>query len=363
MSPVKKFNANVVVFGSKHPYVVRTSQNNGVRAYLDEDEKYLNEANTISFGQDTATMFYQEKPYFTGDKIKVMKYKYGELTSLISCYLLASMGRSFSLFSWGTSSFNENVLNGVLVKVPTIASSLDIDYMEQYISLLEKEKMLQVDKFLKDSGLNDTTLTAEETAALERFRKGEVKFEERKIEELFSCKTGDVDVQRCHLNGRGTIYINSGVTDLGIIGKTDMKARVFPANTITVDMFGNAYYRDFEYKMATHAHVFSLSHLYDKLNKENGLYICAALKYFTQLFSFNNMCNWSKMKEKEVCLPIAESDEIDYDFMQHFISAQEKLAIRGVVKFKNEMLNTTETESLTMVAEPQQTYGIRTSHV
>ena len=72
----KRFDANKVVISEVgKPYVVRTSLNNGVRGYINEDEQYLNEGNTISFGQDTATMFYQEKPYFTGDKIKIVKSK------------------------------------------------------------------------------------------------------------------------------------------------------------------------------------------------------------------------------------------------------------------------------------------------
>lgn len=55
------------------PYIVRMSYNNGQKGFINEDEQYLNEGNTISFGQDTATMYYQEKPYFTGDKIKILK--------------------------------------------------------------------------------------------------------------------------------------------------------------------------------------------------------------------------------------------------------------------------------------------------
>lgn len=273
----------------------------------------------------------------------------------ILSFVLSVLKLQFSTFGYATGM--ANIIN-LTFYLPTLNNSLALDYMEQYISMLEEEKMLQVDKFLKDSGLNDTTLTAEETAALEKFRNGEVLFEERKIGDLFSCKTGDVDVQRCHLNGKGTIYINSGVTDLGIIGKTDMKARVFPANTITIDMFGNAYYRDFEYKMATHAHVFSLSHLDDKLNKENGLYICASLGYFTQLFSFNDMCNWSKMKDKEIWLPQTIGGDIDYTFMQHFISALEKLVIRGVVKYKDEVLNADgKALDFAVAAEPISSYG------
>lgn len=77
-TPKKRFDANKVTIldSGKYPYVVRTSNNNGQRGYIVEDEKYLNEGNTISFGQDTATVYYQERPYFTGDKIKVLKPKF-----------------------------------------------------------------------------------------------------------------------------------------------------------------------------------------------------------------------------------------------------------------------------------------------
>ncbi|MDU4605105.1 MAG: restriction endonuclease subunit S [Clostridium perfringens] len=76
-SSKKRFDANKVDILTKgYPYVVRTSNNNGIKGYLNEDINYLNEGNTISFGQDTATMFYQENPYFTGDKIKILKSKF-----------------------------------------------------------------------------------------------------------------------------------------------------------------------------------------------------------------------------------------------------------------------------------------------
>lgn len=109
-SPKKRFNANTITFGGKYPYVVRSSLNNGIRGYITQDECYLNPAKTISFGQDTATIFYQEKPYFTGDKIKVMSYRDCELNPKPACYLLTVMRKAFQNFAWGQSSFNENVL-------------------------------------------------------------------------------------------------------------------------------------------------------------------------------------------------------------------------------------------------------------
>lgn len=344
-SPVKKFNANAVKFGNKHPYVVRTSQNNGVRAYLDEDEKYLNEANTISFGQDTATMFYQEKPYFTGDKIKIMKFKHGELTSLISCYLLASMGRSFSLFSWGTSSFNENVLNSVLINVPTKSSYLAYNYMEQYISVLEEEKMLQIDKFLKDSGLNETTLTAEEANALEKFRKGEVKFREWKIGELFEKhelkiinpnfnKKTDLS---SHCDKEHSIPVtNAKLGDNGIMfwGKPND----FKTQSMSIDIVqngavatGKVYPQPQQTGVLWDSYLIGLTN-HTATNELLFFFSTVLEKSIRKKYYYENKAYWKLVREDEIVVPVTICGTVDYAFMQHFISALEKLIMRPVVE-------------------------------
>lgn len=135
----KKFNANSIKFGGKYPYVARSSVNNGIRGYITEDEKYLNETNTISFGQDTATMFYQEQPYFTGDKIKIMTFREKTLDKNLACYLIATMKRAFQNFSWGQSSFNENILKNIEIELPVIdKNKIDYDFIEKFITAQHK---------------------------------------------------------------------------------------------------------------------------------------------------------------------------------------------------------------------------------
>ena len=138
-TPPKRFNANTVTFGGKYPYVVRSSLNNGIRGYITQDIKYLNEAKTISFGQDTATIFYQERPYFTGDKIKIMKYRDCELYPELACYLLTTMRKAFQNFSWGQASFDENVLKNVEITLPVNDNGeIDYDYIAAFVKAKEK---------------------------------------------------------------------------------------------------------------------------------------------------------------------------------------------------------------------------------
>lgn len=109
-----------------------------------------------------------------------------------------------------------------------------------------------------------------------------------KIEELFEAANGDFDIQKIHLNGKGVVVISSGENNNGVIGKTDIPARIFSANTLTIDMFGNSYYQYEPYKIVTHARVFSLSPKENMCMSERiGLFMIAKFRFFKQIFAYN----------------------------------------------------------------------------
>lgn len=138
-SSKKKFNANSIKLDGGYPYVARSSNNNGIRGYTRQELKYLNDGKTISFGQDTATIFYQDRPYFTGDKIKIMSYLERELNMELACFLIATMRKAFKNFTWGQTSFDENVLNKVEIEMPTLGGKkIDYDFIKNFISAQEK---------------------------------------------------------------------------------------------------------------------------------------------------------------------------------------------------------------------------------
>ena len=138
-------------------------------------------------------------------------------------------------------------------------------------------------------------------------------FKEFSLGELFGASKGDVDLQQKDINGKGHYFINSGLDNRGIKGKTDRPAKVFPANTITIDFWGNAYYRDFEYKLATHNHVFSLTGEVIK-DIATGLYIESLMSEFPKMFSYNNMATWNKLKILKILLPVKKSADPDHDY-------------------------------------------------
>ena len=137
-TPKKKYNANAVMFGGAYPYVARGESNNGIKGYITEDVSYLNDGNTISFGQDTATMFYQSEPYFTGDKIKVFEPKDFKLNRHNALYCITATKKIINTFSWGATLYNVGNLENIEVEMPIQNKKLDISFMEDLIKVVEK---------------------------------------------------------------------------------------------------------------------------------------------------------------------------------------------------------------------------------
>ena len=152
-----------------------------------------------------------------------------------------------------------------------------------------------------------------------------VEWGEYKLGDLFESYNGNFDLQKEHINGLGDYVITAGLTNNGIMGKTDIEARLFDEKTITVDMFGFAFYRNFKYKIVTHARVFVLKPKFE-ITQKQGLFLTNSLHFINQKFGYENMCSWTKMKDYKIQLP-TKNGEIDFGFMEDFVGRIESYKI------------------------------------
>lgn len=375
------------------PLLTAGVENQGLARYAKRTQCPTILSNCISVsanGANSGTVFYHPEEFAVlqdAYAIKVKNYIIPDET--IGLYLAASLHKAIaSTHDWnykaGWNRIKEDIVS-LPVKTDKNGNPVvddkhkyhnegfipDFEYMEKYIEKFEQERIEELERYLVATGLNDYELTNEDIEILslsglgnhkESNREDAVKThkEMRKFKcgDLFTSQTGDTDLQQKDINGKGTIFINSGVENNGIKGMTDRPAKIFSKNTISIDFWGNAYYRDFEYKMATHNHVFSLSGDCIK-NELVGLYIVSQMKYITNLFSYGNMGTWTKIKKLFVLLPIQTNNDNnpvidetrkyhpdgyipDWDFMEKYIKAIEKIVIADVVKFKDTVINRTK---------------------
>ncbi len=156
-----------------------------------------------------------------------------------------------------------------------------------------------------------------------------IKWGEFKLGDLFEASNGDFDIQKRHINHKGEFVITAGLSNNGVLGQSDIKAKIFESHTITIDMFGCTFYRSFPYKMVTHARVFSLKPKFE-INHKIGLFLSTLFFGYPKKFGYENMCSWVKIKNDKVILPLKPTantqtlDDIDFTFMEKFIAELEQ---------------------------------------
>lgn len=379
-SPKKRFNANAVQFGGKYPYVARGSSNNGIRGYITEDVQYLSPAKSLSFGQDTATVFYQPDAYFTGDKIKVMVLRNHELNDELAQYFITVITKAFSTFAWGQSSFNEKILKDTKIVLPVIESpdhdheytvdDIDFEYMQERIAELEQERIAELDAYLAVSGLDDYELTDEDKEILSLspesasdeanasetdFGNGQVVFKTFKVSDVFNkveakCKKADFDKRRDTSTAPNEEYcvplVNAKVGDNGIMfygRKSDWNTQEMCIDVIQNGAVatGTVYAQPQPVGVLWDAYL--IKPVVEVKTAEALLYMAKCIEKITkEQFSYDKKATWDRVKTCEVSLPVASDGNINFDYMERYIRAIEKLAIADVAKYKDKLIAATK---------------------
>lgn len=370
-SPKVRFNANTVDFGGKYPYVARGSSSNGIRGYITENEAYLNPAKSLSFGQDTATVFYQPKAYFTGDKIKIMILKHHELNEKLALYFITAIKKAFSGFSWGQSSFNENIIKKTTITIPVIVSAnpnynytvndIDWQYMEERITELEQECITELDAYLKVTGLNDYELTEDDKETLSLSAKftsnktdglgidsknGKVIFKEFRVIDVFDVRNTKNFMQSQIKLGSGHVpYLTASETNNSVASYISCdKAWLERGNcifiggkTLTITYQEQDFVSNDSHNLALYLKNDSVKTRYIHEYLITSLKKSLAHKYF-----WGDSISFKKIQSDTIKLPVDRFGEINFDYMERYIKAIEKLTIAEVVKYKDKVISATK---------------------
>ena len=344
----KKFNALDVKFGGKHRYIARGDRNNGIRGYISEDEIYLNEANTISFGQDTATLFYQNESYFTGDKIKVFRPKDNvRLNGNTAQIFVTVMKKAFSGFAWGSSSYNVGILNKITIQLPTIRrngeAQIAFGFMEAFIATLKAERLATLKAYLTVTGLTDTTLTPAEQTALDSLNS--VAWGTFEVKELFSIKNTHSILSRDIVPSSGKIpYLTAGQNNNSVGTHIQFdNAYIDEGNCIFIGgkTFVVTYQQDNFF--SNDSHNLALYHKEPNRRTKNNLLFMATsiFKSLSPLYSWGDSISNKKIQKDIIQLPITDEGKPDYNTMSLVVSALQKVVIQGVVSYLDARIETT----------------------
>ncbi len=381
LSSKKIYHANTIKIHdtqieNSYPYVVRATTNNGIKGFIIDDPTFTNEKNTLSFAQDTFTVFYQKQPYFTGNKVKVLKPKFAFKSPKILHFISAILQFILKPLTWGLGSTTESIAEfkfSLPLKPATKTQTLkDIDFhfMEKFIAELEQCRLAELEAYLKATGLSDTTLSNDEENALNLFNGKNsmgggntpcgLRWQSFKLGDLFEkIIIKPLPYQTAQLPKEKTPThelpaLTAGILNQGLNNFVPKENATILKNVISISAnganTGATFYQPHEFCVLQDA--YAIEFIGDKkLNdKEYLFFVCAISKviYNNSKYEWTNKASWNKVKNELISLPLKPTaktqtlDDVDFHFMCTLINALMKQTIQGVVQYCSAKIQATK---------------------
>ena len=330
--------------GNDYEFIGRTSINNGIQGYVKHLGFEPNNGNTFSVIQvgENIAQFRKHK-WYGSQNLFLLTPKFDWIISHYK-YMIACINSGLKIFDKNYSSYpTMNTLNNLVIFLPIRNEQPDISYMHHFISELQAERLqeLQAERlqelqgYLQVTGLSNYTLTEEEQQAIDSF--SEVDWDEFTFSSLFdSIQQGERLTKSDQISG-DLPFVMSGITNTGVVKYIGNSVTQFPKNSITIDIFGNTFYRSIVFGASDDVGVY-----WNRENEKskNVMLILAGSiqKALRGRFEYGNKLRSSKSYNLKCHLPTKNNDP-DYKLMKTLGSAIQKLVIADVVKYADRELS------------------------
>lgn len=336
-----KIKSLIVEDEKKYPFYGQATLNNGIISYLSLDERVLNNKEgkpTILIHSNNQNIVYLKTPFYLKDghgATSVLQSEY--LNDKNALYIITSIKKVISKkFSYNEKA-TKIALKNTTIKLPVdLKGEVDYLFMENYINEIEKNKISRIDNFLKENNLENCELSKKEKEALEAHKSNQIKIGSFKIGDLFEIKP--TKYYRCtnqtlfKTSGKTPVVVNSSLNN-GIGGFVNLEATekgkmIIYSDTTTAD---SIFYQPNDF--------IGYSHIQGLYAKDDLVWSEKALLYFLTLFKkqaagkfdYTNKFNRKIAMEMIVGLPILSNGLIDFEIIENYISALEKIMIKKII--------------------------------
>ena len=154
------------------------------------------------------------------------------------------------------------------------------------------------------------------------------------LKNLFTIKRGKRLTVENRIDGDRPLvtagYENTGVAQY--IGNSEQE--VFPKDTITIDMFANTFYRDYDF--SADDNILVLSDINKIPSKAKHFIVSLINNKLQNKFSYGKQYRMGSFNQTKIQLPI-KNDKIDFEFMERFVSSMEYEHILKLENYINEI--------------------------
>lgn len=320
-----------------YPAYSSDSENNGIIGYTNNPEFICDEKHPvyITFGDHTRTLNIARKSFSVLDNVKVLLPCTNKNNSLL--FMISVWKKQIPNLGYAR---HWKVAKNCILSLPiTPENKIDFDFMEAFIRELEEERIRELAAYLKVSGFDNYELSKCESEALAHFN--ELKWKEFSYSEIFNHIKQGRRLKKGDQKPGKIPFVMAGTTNTGIVGYISNPIATFPKNSITIDIFGNTFYRNYDFGAGDDTGVYWND---DKnYSSEQMLYFSSCMeKSIRGKFSFGKKLRSSQSFNFRIFLPVNSDDSPDYAFMETFISAVQKLVIKDVVLYADKKIAATK---------------------
>ncbi len=308
------------------------SSNNGItkKAF----SKNIIKGNSITISVNYAqNVFFQKDDFCASVNIIVLKSDW--LSYNIGLFIVSLLKHNNLKYDYA-NKISKDRLNDDKIHLPTKNDKIDFEFMESFISDLENERINNLANYLEVSGLKDYTLTADEKKVLADFENGKVVWGEFSYKSIFNKIIQGRRLTKDDQIPGSIPFVMAGNTNTGVVNYISNPVASFPKNAITIDIFGNTFYRDYDFGAGDDTGVYWDSE--KNYSKETMLFFSTSMqKSIAGKFDYGKKLRSSQSLDFKMKLPLAVPPSgvggLDYTLMETFISAIQKLVIKDVVQY------------------------------
>lgn len=321
------------------PFVMSGTTNAGVVNYISNPvASFPKNAITIDIFGNT---FYRNYAFGAGDDTGVYWNDATAYSSNAMLFFAVAMQKSMmGRFSYGKKLRSSQSEDFTMHLPVTDDGTIDFDFMESFMAELEAERVAELSAYLTVSGLDNYELSNNEMAIIERYKKHQIPFSEFEFIKIFNnIKQGRRLKNDDQLPG-DIPFVMSGTTNTGVIGYISNPVARFPKNSITIDIFGNSFYRNYDFGAGDDTGVYWNTE--KEYSRTCMLFFAAAMgRALRGKYSYGKKLRSSQSIHFKMQLPTKDGKP-DYDAMAALISAVQKLVIKDVVLYADRKIEKTK---------------------
>jgi len=325
------------------PLVTAGYENTGVAEFIGNNNQEIFPKDTITIDM-FANTFYRNYQYSADDNILVLFDK-EKIPPKAKLFIVNLINKVLSRkFSYG-KQYRMGSFNQTKIQLPTKNNKIDFKFMENFIAELEAERIAKLEAYLEASGLKEYDLTDDEKSVLDAFERGEIEWEEFKIDSLFEkLKLRTLKKPFDKLNDTSSILTNEFNLPLvnAKLGNNGImfygREEDFDIAEMTIDIISNGaiatgtVYAQ-PYKTGILWDAYLVRPKVENISTQKLLFFTTSLeKSIKTKFGWDNKAVWSKVQHEVISLP-TKNKKPNYELMQTLISAIQKLVIKDVVLY------------------------------